>query len=57
MLNLDGKPYKNKSGEDDPLVSVREHVESVESPVILLWQSDSQEAADVDASEPPPLRP
>jgi len=38
------------------LVSVREDVESVESPVIP-WGGAMQEAADVDASEPPPLRP
>jgi len=37
-------------------VSVREDVESAESPVIP-WGGGMQEAADVDAGEPPPLRP
>jgi hypothetical protein len=37
------------------LVSVREDLESVESPVIPWWRSGMQEAADVDAGEPPPL--
>jgi D-amino-acid dehydrogenase len=40
-----------QSGADD-LVSIREHLESLESLVIRWWQPDSQDAADVDEREP-----
>jgi len=36
-------------------VSVREHLECIESPVIRLVEADSQELADVDRREPRPL--
>ena len=45
------------TGSDDadtrfPLVSIREHLESLESLVIRLRRSDSQEPGDVDEREP-----
>jgi hypothetical protein len=37
------------------LVSVREHLESLESLMIPWWRSDSQEPPDVDEREPRPV--
>jgi hypothetical protein len=45
-------PYAGIDAEQLHLVSIREHLESDESPVIRLWWSDSQEWRDVDVGEP-----
>ena len=39
------------------LVSVRKHIESLESVVIQRWWPDSGRVTDVDAAEPQTLRP
>jgi len=52
--DLKARDVTTLTDKQQALVSVREDVESVESPVIL-WRGGMQEAADVDAGEPPPL--
>jgi len=42
---------------DRLLVSVREHIESLESFVIQEWWPDSRRVTDVDGEEPRTLRP
>ena len=39
------------------LVSIREHIESLESFVIQEWWPDSRRVTDVDGEEPRTLRP
>ena len=47
-------PRRLKCGKPS-LVSIREHLESLESLMIPWWRSDSQEPPDVDEREPRPV--